>query len=146
MRVAVPRDVLAALRAHADRAAPDEACGALVGHFMDHGVGDPLFRDREVVRAMPMRNAHPRPRGAYLLDAGELVAVAAEAEAAGLDVVGFYHSHPRGPPGPSAEDVARATWAGATYLVLWSEPAPAHGAWRWDEAGRRFVDEAIDTA
>jgi proteasome lid subunit RPN8/RPN11 len=57
--------------------------------------------------------------------------------AKGLELIGFFHSHPRGPAAPSQFDTDRA-WPGYVYLILGLE-APADArvrAWVLDENGR----------
>jgi len=36
----------------------------------------------------------------------------------GLDVIGFYHSHPHSPARPSPTDIAEATYPDAVYLIV----------------------------
>jgi proteasome lid subunit RPN8/RPN11 len=47
-----------------------------------------------------------------------------DARGRGLEVAGFYHSHPRSDARPSAQDVLEATYPGLLYLIvgLGSEP------------------------
>jgi proteasome lid subunit RPN8/RPN11 len=58
------------------------------------------------------------------------------------EVVGFYHSHPEGPDGPSATDRAQARWPDHVYVIVSlgaggsgaSDATPADaavGAWLW---------------
>jgi proteasome lid subunit RPN8/RPN11 len=42
----------------------------------------------------------------------------------GLDIVGFYHSHPHSPARPSARDLAEATYVDALYLIVSLEADP----------------------
>ena len=64
----------------------------------------------------------------------------------GLDVVGFYHSHPDHPARPSATDLAEATFPGYTYVIV----AVAQGtpgavtAWTLAPDRSRFDAEPID--
>jgi proteasome lid subunit RPN8/RPN11 len=58
-----------------------------------------------------------------------------EIEAAGWDVCGIFHSHPSGPPVPSATDVAQALYPEAVYVI--ASPDSAQG---W--ALRGFLIEA----
>ena len=95
--------------AHARAAAPDECCGILVGH----AALDAIVVER-VVRA---RNVDPEPRSGYVVAPADLLAAIASAERGGLDVVGFYHSHPAGPPHLSERDRALASWEGAAYVL-----------------------------
>jgi proteasome lid subunit RPN8/RPN11 len=45
------------------------------------------------------------------------VRIQREAMLAGLDVVGFYHSHPDHPAQWSVTDLAEAHWTGCSYLI-----------------------------
>lgn len=133
----LPRAILDDLLAHAREGRPEEVCGILAGR-----------RDgdrRAVHRHYRVRNAHARPVGEYLLDPNEQLRVTLEVEdELGLEVIGFYHSHPAGPPRLSATDAARASWPGATYFLVWLRPGEGWGAWTWDAEGRRFVGEAVE--
>jgi len=57
-----------------------------------------------------------------------------------LDLVGVYHSHPRGRPYPSLIDVARAGYR--TVYIIYSCTAQTMKAWFW--TGRRFVPRRIE--
>lgn len=118
---------------HARDGAPLEVCGVLGGRR-----GDPI-RVRTVHRA---ENVAENPRRTYVIDPAEQYAHMEAVEGDGDDVVGFYHSHPDGPPRPSATDAARATWPGRTYLVVGLGGAePTLGAWRW--TGDRFERQPL---
>lgn len=127
----IPAGAIEDLRAHARRDAPHEACGVLAGRR----VGDDIV----VERVVPTRNASPAPAEEYEVEGAELLRVVLQIEDGwGLDVVGFYHSHPRGPPRPSLMDAARATWTGAAHLLVWLQPVEGVGCWMWDEESRAF--------
>jgi proteasome lid subunit RPN8/RPN11 len=65
-------------------------------------------------------------------------------EARGPDLVGFYHSHPAGPPAPSATDVARATWPGLSYVIVVLDGRhPYVGSWRWNAEAGTFDQEVV---
>lgn len=133
----IPQKVLDDVYAHAREGAPQEVCGLLAGR-----------RDGDahvVERAFRIRNAHPRPVGEYLLDPTEQLRVTLHVEDdLGLEVIGFYHSHPVGPPRLSATDAARATWPGVSYFLVWLRPAEGHLSARWDPERGRFAPEAVD--
>lgn len=115
----IPRAVLDGVYAHARDGRPDEVCGILAG-TREQGA-------HLVARAFPVRNAHARPRGEYQLDPQEQLRVTLHVEdELGLEVVGFYHSHPDGPARLSATDAARATWPGASYLLVHLRPTEGH--------------------
>lgn len=132
----VPRAILDDVYAHAREAAPREACGILAGRA-EAGA-------RVVARAFRVRNAHPRPESEYLLDPEEQLKVTLLVEdELGLDVVGYYHSHPAGPARLSATDEARATWPGASYLLVHLRPQEGHLSARWSEGARRLEPEPV---
>jgi proteasome lid subunit RPN8/RPN11 len=100
-----------------------------------------------VERAFRVRNAHPRPIGEYVLDPQEQLRLTLHVEDdLGLEVVGFYHSHPAGPARLSATDAARASWPGASYLLVHLRPAEGHLSARWDAEKGRFEAEPVDVA
>jgi proteasome lid subunit RPN8/RPN11 len=86
-------------------------------------------RDGTATRAEPVSNVAATPETRYELDPAATVAAVDRVEAT-AEHLGFYHSHPRGPPGPSATDEARATWPGYVYCIV-SVPDSQVGAWRW---------------
>src|SRR5688500_1492326 len=98
MRVEVTKACLEDMTAHAERSFPEECCGAMLGIDRDDGV-------REVVQVFPAENTkdHNRTRR-YLIEPTVLLAAEKTARAAGLDVVGIYHSHPNHPSRPSEFD------------------------------------------
>lgn len=101
----VEAGVLAEVRAHAIGAAPEECCGALLG------------RGGEVVCAVALENEAVGRDQRYLITAPRVLRVEAEARRRGLEVVGYYHSHPDGAPAPSETDRALA-WPGYAYLIV----------------------------
>ena len=101
---------------------PREICGVLAGER-----GDDVDRVTELHR---VTNTAENPRTAYELDPAETLATIEDVEGRGLDVVGFYHSHPESPAQPSATDRARATWVGYVYCIV-SPSEDTIRAWRW---------------
>ena len=138
--VKVAGGVLESLRRHARDAYPEECCGALLGRVADAG-----GQERTVLAALPVENAERRARERrYLVPAAAVLAAEADARSRGLDVVGFYHSHPDAPAEPSAYDVEHA-WPWYAYLIVGvrgGEPAGV-SAWRLAEDRRRFQEVRI---
>lgn len=129
MSLVLPPAVRETIVAHAREGAPAEVCGVLAG-----GRGDP---DR-VDRAIRTDNVAADPRTAYEIAPERLHAVLVDVEAAGDDVVGFYHSHPEGPAAPSPTDEAAATWVDHVYLIVDPGP-PTLRAHRWTGDGFEAV-------
>lgn len=116
---------------------PREVCGVLAGRRRrgeDGGEGDRPLAD-EVREVHRVTNVADDPRVAYELDPAETLATIEAVEDAGLDVVGFYHSHPETVARPSATDEAQATWTGYVYCIV-SPVEETIRAWRW--TGERF--------
>jgi proteasome lid subunit RPN8/RPN11 len=147
MTLVLDRSVHDAVVEHARDGAPEEVCGVLGGvHGADDGTsardvddGDPSHA--RTAHRVP--NVASAPRTRYELDPSEQFRTMEAIEDAGDDVVGFYHSHPRGPPAPSATDEALATWAGYAYVIVsLGGPEPELGSWRW--TGEAFERERVD--
>jgi proteasome lid subunit RPN8/RPN11 len=100
-----------ALRAHGEETYPNECCGVLLGKHVA-GVGNHV---QQIVRAGNTRTdaAHNR----YHIAPQELVKIQRQARNQGLDIVGFYHSHPDHPAQWSETDFAEAHWLGCSYII-----------------------------
>jgi proteasome lid subunit RPN8/RPN11 len=131
-----------ALRAHGEETYPDECCGVLLGKHVA-GEGNHV---REIVRAGNTRvdSAHNR----YHIAPQELVKIQRQARGLGLDIVGFYHSHPDHPAQWSVTDFAEAHWLGCSYIITSVEQGKAvltnsfllSGT---TEDDKKFEDEAV---
>ncbi len=132
-RLLLANAVVRAIDAHALRLHPREACGVLLGRS----------HPARVLRMAPARNLDvARARERYELDPGALVAAAARARAAGLDVIGFWHSHPDAPALHSEHD-RRAAWEGFSYLILSVESARIVERRSWRFPGGVPVEEEL---
>ncbi len=98
------------LRAHGEETYPHECCGILLGRSTPAGIDV-----ADLMRAGNTRtdSAHNR----YHIDPRELIAAQREGRKLGLDIVGFYHSHPDHPAQWSPTDFAEAHWFGCAYLI-----------------------------
>jgi proteasome lid subunit RPN8/RPN11 len=106
----IPREVYSQLRIHGEETYPHECCGALLGQPGPLG-----WRVVSAVRAGNTRtdSAHNRYKIAPL----ELVKIERDANARGLEIAGFYHSHPDHPAEWSQTDFAEAHWIGCCYTI-----------------------------
>ena len=132
-----------AIRAHGEETYPHECCGILLGS-MD---GDKDEREvKIVVRAGNTRLDALHNR--YNIDPKELIAAQKQARQAGLDIVGFYHSHPDHPPRWSQTDLAEAHWIGCSYVITSVVKGKADVTNSFALAGtleedKRFEDEQV---
>ena len=119
----------AAIRAHAARDYPHECCGFLIGTSDGEAV--------TLARVVPAANTRDdSPRNRFEIDPGELVKTDRAARAEGMDVVGFYHSHPDAPAIPSEFDREHA-WPGYCYVIV-----SVRGGWPEDRSG--FLEDRIE--
>lgn len=119
------------LEEHARREAPREACGVLAGNKKN---------EQKLLRKIyECKNMSRYPETTYEISPGELLRVITEIEGSGLELLGFYHSHPMGLEQPSYIDVGRAAWAGHSYVIV-SEKI---SSWIWDEEKNKFEEEKV---
>jgi proteasome lid subunit RPN8/RPN11 len=129
----------AELRRLAALAYPSEGCGVLVGSFGDGGAGQVSVRS-----VSSAANLSSRGRDRYELDPLAILRAERSAREAGLDVVGFWHSHPDHPAAPSRLDTERA-WADYLYVIV-STSADGAGdvrGWRLASDGGEFVEVVL---
>jgi desampylase len=105
MRIEVSSGVVERLIAEAAAAHPLEACGLLLG-------------DGRVDQVRPCANVHPHPERQFEIDPQALIDAHRDARTGGLPIIGYYHSHPVGPPHPSATDRAHATHDGRVWAIV----------------------------
>lgn len=134
--IRLPEEVLEVMRGEAARRYPEECCGALLGWEDPEG-------HRLVIRAVPATNERGEERERrYLLGAGLVRAFEREAERDGLEVLGFFHSHPDAPAVPSEFDREHA-WPWYSYLIVpvkRGEPGDVR-CWRLRADRSRFDEE-----
>lgn len=130
----------AEMRGHGERDYPHECCGLLVGRFAGGG-------RKEVVETYPISNAREEEakRNRFLIRPEELMRGERHARARGLDVVGFYHSHPDEEAIPSRYDLEHA-WPTYSYVVVSVRQgsAVALRSWEMEPDRSRFDEEEIE--
>lgn len=106
----LPRPIYESIRTHGEETYPYECCGALLGR--------PVQRDWHVVSAVRAKNtridsAHNR----YQIAPIEIVKIEHATRQQGLEIAGFYHSHPDHPAQWSKADLEEAHWVGCVYVI-----------------------------
>ncbi|ERG97269.1 desampylase [Haloquadratum walsbyi] len=114
-----------------------EICGVLAG---GHGIDG---NKSVVTDTYAAENVAETPEIRYLIDPEKQLELIETIEEAGLDVVGFYHSHPTGPTHPSETDAARATWPNHSYVICALDGYPFVGSWRWRDDEEAFEQETV---
>lgn len=137
----LPKSVLDSLRRHGEETYPHECCGVLLGTLDEDG----FTTVTSTSRCGNTRTDSPQNR--YNIDPRELMNIQREAMKAGVDVVGFYHSHPDHPARWSPTDLAEAHWTGCSYVITSVDQGHANitNSFRLmgSEENRHFEDEEI---
>ena len=129
---------LEAIGRHGEASYPEECCGFLIGRAGEE--------ETVVERIVSVANERQDSRhNRFLIHPETVLAAHQEARAAGLDVVGYYHSHPDHPARPSEFDREHA-WPGLSYVIVsvaGGKVAEAR-SWRLSDDRDRFEEEAIE--
>ena len=118
-------DAMEAIRTHGAEGYPNEICGIMLGPHVqgpprNHGEASDFVgtNDRTVTEVKRARNIIvDRARDRYEIDPRDHIRIEREADAAGLNILGYYHSHPDHPAQASRFDTERA-WAGYVYVIV----------------------------
>ena len=102
----VAKSIISLLVDEARAAHPRECCGILLG------------KAGRISEAMPAANVHPSPETHFEIDPQALIDAHRSARGGGPQVIGYYHSHPSGPPEPSATDRAMAAGDGLVWAII----------------------------
>jgi len=144
MSLILSRALYDAHRIHGEEIYPNECCGILLGRADADAI-----RVTSLLRAGNTRtdSAHNR----YHIAPEELIAAQRQARNSGLDIVGFYHSHPDHPAQWSKTDHAEAHWLGCSYVITAVEKGVAQATNSFPLTGtgeddKRFEDEAVEVA
>jgi proteasome lid subunit RPN8/RPN11 len=109
----ISRHVYNEILSHAKETYPEECCGVLVGKY-----GGENGSERTVVKSYRTENINKeRAQDRYGIDPGDFNRIDREARGEGLDILGFYHSHPDHPDSPSVFDRERGQ-ADYSYLIV----------------------------
>jgi len=139
--IVVSEEQSSAMRAHGERDYPHECCGLMLGRFED---------DRKnVLETYPISNAREEQakRNRFLIRPEELMHGEKYARGKGLDVVGFYHSHPDDVAVPSQYDLEHA-WPTYSYIVVAVGKGSATDlrSWEMESDRSRFKEEKIEVS
>jgi proteasome lid subunit RPN8/RPN11 len=132
------------IRKHAAETYPYECCGALLGHDAD-SEGSPLV-PREVLEFLPLINRRDdSPRNRYSVAPLDVVDADRIARARGMDLIGWYHSHPDHPARPSEYDRDYA-WPSYSYIILSIHAGVPKEMTSWRLKGDRtgYLQETIE--
>jgi proteasome lid subunit RPN8/RPN11 len=104
--VTIPRKIATQLLTHAQHNPEVEVCGLISG------------RDGHAVRVYPVSNISEEPDHLFDMDPKAEIDSMRTMRERGEALFGIYHSHPHSPPEPSAEDLDKAGYPDALYLII----------------------------
>ena len=138
----IPRAEVEAILTHARSGYPFEVCGILLGR------GPNGARRVEAAVAVPNRETEA-PRVRYQIAPEDQIRIQREARDRGLEVVGYYHSHPDHPARPSETDrriAAEGLSDGVIYVVVGVEGGQqaTPTAWVFRDSTQAFDSEPLD--
>jgi proteasome lid subunit RPN8/RPN11 len=121
------------IRAYGEQEYPNECCGLLIGRFAESGI-------KTLTEVQPISNARETDakHNRFLIGPEELMRGERYAASKGLDVIGFYHSHPDHPAVPSKYDLEHA-WPVYSYIVLAVRDGQAQDLRSWELQSDRTI-------
>jgi proteasome lid subunit RPN8/RPN11 len=156
MALKIGNEQFESVRQHGARDYPSECCGVLLGK----ADGDV----KQVTEIVPLKNLRHDPdraqellplddlgretdKNRFLIDPLDQMRVEKDARARGLDVLGYYHSHPDHPARPSNYDRDHA-WPWYSYVIIAVEQGVPKDFTSWVLTDDRsvFQSEQIETS
>jgi proteasome lid subunit RPN8/RPN11 len=135
----IPNSLLDDIKQHGARSYPNECCGALLGVASDDGA-------KQVRALLPLDNRREgeAARTRFLVTAEDFRWAEKEARARGLDILGFYHSHPDHPARPSDFDREHALPWYSYIIVAVAGGVPQEAtSWVLADDRSRFLPEEM---
>ena len=129
MKLRVSRPALERILSEAERTAPEECCGILLGS------------PEAIEAARATANVARDRMGRFEIDPQALVDAHREARRGGPQIAGYFHSHPGGPAEPSNIDRASAAGDGMIWAIV-GEAGVAF--WRDEEAGFVLLSYVVE--
>jgi len=139
MEITVSENLVQQISAHGAETYPHECCGALLG------LADENSREVRVLHKLTNRR-EDSPHNRFSVTSEDVREAELVARKNGLDVIGWYHSHPEHPALPSEYDREHA-WPWYSYIIVSvAEGKPgAIASWRLTDDRRRFEPETISS-
>ncbi|MBI3939256.1 MAG: M67 family metallopeptidase [Acidobacteria bacterium] len=133
---------LVAIKEHGQRSYPEECCGLILGQVTRNDT-------RHIAELRPLENRNPNSRqNRFLIEPEDIRQAEKYARKNGLELLGFYHSHPDCDARPSQFDLEHA-WPWYSYIIVSIKQGcpDALTCWQMDDDRSRFhpVELALDT-
>ncbi len=139
--IILSKTLLSKIQTHAKTDYPYECCGAMLGHIEDE--------KKTITQIISLTNhwddtSNETKHRRFQVSADDYQSIESKAAELGLQVCGFYHSHPDHPPIPSDTDLAYA-WPFFSYpIISVEEGVPKQlKSYTLDMDTQVFVEESI---
>jgi proteasome lid subunit RPN8/RPN11 len=150
LEVGISAELAEKIREHGVETYPYECCGALLGKDQESAAAPDsntfgLKNSREVLSLFPLVNRRDdSPRNRFSVTAYDVREAEKAAMAQGLDVIGWYHSHPDHPARPSDYDRDHA-WPWYSYIIVSVHTGVPQDmtSWRLKDDRTAFLEEKI---
>lgn len=137
--VKLKREHSGAIQAHGEATYPNECCGLILGRMVQG--------DKHILELLPAENVRKEneQHNRFLISPRTIFEAERGAREKGMDVLGFYHSHPDADARPSQFDLDHA-WPFYSYLIVSVSQgtAGAMTCWRLADDRSRFSSEEIE--
>jgi proteasome lid subunit RPN8/RPN11 len=150
LEIWISAELVEKIREHGVETYPYECCGALLGTDQDVSAYDPQGSrkiSREVLSLFPLVNRRDdSPRNRFSVTADDVREAEKAASAQGLEVIGWYHSHPDHPARPSDYDRDHA-WPWYSYFIVSVHTGVPQDmtSWRLKDDRFGYLEEKIST-
>ena len=151
LEIGISAELAAKIGEHGVETYPYECCGALLGRdpsFTEKNGADARGQgvSREILALFPLVNRRDdSPRNRFSVTGEDVREAEKSASAQGLEVVGWYHSHPDHPARPSEYDRDHAwPWYSYTIVSVRAGVAEEMTSWRLKDDRSGFLEEKID--
>ncbi|GAC1617215.1 MAG: M67 family metallopeptidase [Candidatus Acidiferrum sp.] len=144
-QLGMSRELAEKIREQGAETYPHECCGALLGSDGD-AAASVEKEQRQILGLFPLVNRREdSPRNRFSVAAGDVRDAEKAARERGMEVVGWYHSHPDHPAQPSDYDREHA-WPWYSYVIVSVNNGAAEEmtSWRLDDDRAGFSAEGIE--
>lgn len=149
LELGISAELAEKIREHGVETYPYECCGALLGTDYAGLANDPNQESRKVSREVlslfPLVNRRDdSPRNRFAVTADDVREAEKAASAQGLEVIGWYHSHPDHPAKPSDFDRDHA-WPWYSYIIVSVHTGVPQDmtSWRLKDDRSGYLEEKI---
>jgi len=143
-KLRIAPDLVEKIRQHGVATYPHECCGALLGRDSSSEAEPSL--PREIMDLFPLVNRRDdSPHNRFSVTPRDVIDADRAAEERGLEVVGWYHSHPDHPARPSEYDREHA-WPWYSYIIVSvrQRVSDEMTSWRLKEDRSGYTQEVLE--